>query len=136
MNKKIPGNQSISLDKTIEQKLLQVSNFHYNLEQDLIIITEDKIKLCLIEYIGSLSKKDKWKYHLEIFITIILVFITADFKSFVFNRDVWTAIFFISGCITLFFLIISIFQAFKNKASLEELMLALKKISKETKERT
>lgn len=73
-----------------------------NTEQDVIIITKDKLKLELIESKNLFSSKKGCITPLGFLISIILTFITAEFKKVVFSADTWRA-FFLFGGISCFF---------------------------------
>ena len=44
----------------IVRKFQQINKIHWNLEQNVIITTEDKLKLCLYKAIDRLDAKRKW----------------------------------------------------------------------------
>jgi len=99
----VPPQQSTINLGTLDS-LVNVKNVHLNLDQDVIITTEDKIRIHLSGHINKIEKKKAWIAPLGIFLTIIIALLSAEFKSpgFLFPPDTWRAIFiisfFLSGC--------------------------------------
>ena len=97
-----------------------------NVEGRVIVITEDKLKLCLRDYEDALGKPQKWVAPFGLFVTLSLVLLTADFKKFGFNEDVWCAILVIADLIFIRWLIISLINC-KRKPSIDTLINNIKK---------
>jgi len=111
-----------------------VGNLTYfpNLDQDVIIITSDRLTICLKDHLESISKKDKWLTPLSLFLAIIVVFLTSEFKTaFGIPATTWQAIFVISLIVSFIWLIRSLFDSFRCKSSFKGLISDLKKISQE-----
>ena len=83
-----------------------------NFNQQIIITTEDKLKICLDENLKKAEKKYDWIAPLGILIAIIIAFVTATFKNIIFSSETWKAIFFIGGITTFIWLIIALKHAF------------------------
>lgn len=108
------------------------SNIHTNLSQDVVITTEDKLKLCLLEHQDTLKMKSDWKTPVAILATLVPVFLTADFKkTFGIPSDTWTAVFIISCIITFFWSLLTIHQAYKvrNSGDIKNIISEIKKSS-------
>lgn len=94
------------------QFMQDTSKVYSNLGQEIIITTEDKIRLCLIEHLSRMEKRNAWIAPLGILITIIIVFPTTTFREFLFfSADTWKAIFVISGIIAVVWLARALLQA-------------------------
>ena len=76
------------------------SNVTYNLGQNVIVTTEDKIRLCLTKHLQRIEQKNSWAVPLGILLTILIIFPTTTFKDFIVSAEVWQAIFIISGIIS------------------------------------
>ena len=97
----------------IESKF--VSQVCTNTKSDLIEITEDKLENILTKFINDLKKSKSWLTPLSIFITLLITNLTADFKTFIgIPKEIWTAIFYISLALSLFWTICQIIQAVLN----------------------
>jgi hypothetical protein len=88
------------------QFMQNTSKVYSNLGQEIIITTEDKIRLCLIEHLSRMEKKNAWVAPLGILLTIIIVFPTTTFREFLFlSADTWKAIFVMAGLMAIVWLI-------------------------------
>ncbi len=113
------------------QGLVQISEVHFNVAQEVIVTTEDKIKLCLSEHIKTLEKKKSWIAPLGILITIIVTLTTTIFKTMWLEAATWKAIFIIGAVISGIWLIIAVVQAW-NSISINDIVHQLKTDSKRT----
>lgn len=122
---KNPQQVNISID-SISPQLVNVSEVHLNVDQEVIITTEDKIRICLSDYMKKMEKKRGWITPLAIFITIIIAFSTSTFKDIGLDASTWRAIFIIAGIISFGWLILSVREA-KQSIKLEDIVSELKK---------
>lgn len=91
-----------------------VNQVRTNTKSDLIEITEDKLENILLKYLNRLGKSKGWLTPLSLFVTIIIVLLTAEFKSyFGLEKEVWKAIFVISLIGTFIWLLKSTLQAIR-----------------------
>lgn len=98
----------------IVQETVEVSDVHSNLNQEVIKITTDKLKLILKDYLWQLEKKREWIAPLGIFITIVVVLSTTKFQDAYFSSDTWEAIFIISTFLSGGWLFKSLWTAFRS----------------------
>jgi hypothetical protein len=83
-----------------------------NIGQEIIITTEDKIRLCLLDHLSKLEKKKGWHTPLGIFITISIALFSTTFKDFLFlPAETWQAMFILSAGICFCWLIWAFFRA-------------------------
>lgn len=103
-------------------------NVHKNINQELIIISEDRLKLKLIEYENCRKKIYDWISPLAISITLVITLITADFKSALWlSGDVWHAFFIILTIIAIGWCGISFYNCSQNrKISIESVIEEIK----------
>lgn len=105
-----------------------VNDYTSNVKSDLIEITEDKLENILLKHLNKLNTNQMWITPLSLFITIILVIITATFSTKIgIDKSVWEAIFYIAALITFIWSIISGLKAFNNNdTSIECLIKKIK----------
>ena len=123
-----PEKAEIAIE-SIAGQLMSVSGIHINVSQEVIITTEDKVRLCLSEHLKSLEKKSSWIAPLGILIAIVVTLSTSTFRQKLFSADTWFAIFVIAGLISLLWLIISVVRACRSR-KLEDIIAELKKESR------
>ncbi len=126
-----PRDTVIELDKELVVK----STAYKNLTQDILVITVDKAKLCLIEHQSILKSQRNWVAPLGIFLTLVASLVAADFKNFIgIPYAFWQAIFVLLSIASGVWLIVTLICAFQNrgKGGIEELVRKLKESSPET----
>lgn len=97
------------------RKTVEVKAVHSNLHQEVIQITEDKLRLVLSDHLAVIEQKKSWIAPLGIFLTLILVFVTAEFKKFYFSPSTWEAFFLMATLLTLLWLCKSAYIALNAK---------------------
>ena len=86
-----------ALENGLDAPIVQISR---NTDQRMIVVTQDKILLCLKRNISKLGKRE-WIAPLSTVLTILLALITSDFQGALgLGPSEWRAIFVISGFIT------------------------------------
>jgi len=95
----------------IVKQMLDIEIFP-NLNQQVIMTTEDRLRICLIENLKRAEKKYDWIAPLGILISIVTTFVTTSFKSIVLSSQTWEAIFIIGGIASFIWLIIALKHAF------------------------
>ena len=101
----------------IDEDLFQSSTIHKNVSQNIVVTTEDKIRLCLIEYKESLDAHKEWIAPTSVLIALVTTLIAADFKQFLsLSSEVWKALF-IFGSILCAYLLI---RALKNSSKYKD----------------
>lgn len=126
-----PAAQS-NIDFNSIKSLLTVSDVHLNVSQELIVTTEDKIKLCLSEHLKKVEKRKSWIAPLGILITVVITLCTATFKTLYLEASTWNAIFVLTGIISFIWFIVSFIGACRS-LDLEDVVGKLKKEAKEIK---
>lgn len=108
--------------------LVNISKVHLNVSQEVIIITEDKVRICLSEHLKKMEDRRIWITPLGILLTIVITLITTDFKSVVFEAATWKAIFVIAGFFFFGWFIYSGKRALKS-VKIDDIINKLKKVS-------
>lgn len=89
---------------------------HQNIDQELIVINEDKLELILIKYEESKKRLHDWISPFGISITLLITWVTTNFKdAFGLSKDVWQAVFVIATVVIVVWLIYSIYVRCKLK---------------------
>ena len=100
-----------------------------NVKSDLIEITHDKLENILLKHLKNLDIRNSWITPASIFLTVLIVRLTATFNdSFGISKDVWNAFFLIlmfGSLIWLIWKIIEIINCWK-KSSVEYLINSIK----------
>ncbi|MDR1384824.1 MAG: hypothetical protein LBJ67_13400 [Planctomycetaceae bacterium] len=103
--------KSISINSELGKNV----TIHVNLEQEVIMTTQDKLKLVLIENQNAILSQNAWIAPLGLFITCLMTLITADFKDkFYLTKEQWFAIFFISTVVFSIWFIYTLIVLCKN----------------------
>ncbi len=102
-----------------------IKSIHSNLDQVLINITEDKVRLVLNEHIKNVERKKDWIAPLSLLIAIVTTFATSTFKDAVFPASTWQAIFFIVGGISALWLLKAIWIAL-NASTIDDIVSQIK----------
>jgi uncharacterized membrane protein YqjE len=97
------------------RKTVEVKAVHTNLQQEVIQITEDKLRLVLSNYLTALEQRKSWIAPLGLLLTIIVVFSTSTFKDAYFKASTWEAFFLMGGFLTCIWLILSVIKAINTK---------------------
>lgn len=105
-----------------------VSDIHVNITQKLIIITEDKLHICLSKNLEKIEKKRVWIAPLGILITILVTLLTSAFQDFIIPAATWHAIFIIVAFLSFIWLLISLNQA-RQSIEIEDVIGELKQSS-------
>jgi len=106
-------------------KILNIENIHINTAQNIIVTTEDKLRLHLLDHLNIMERKKEWITPLSILLTIIAVLITANFKDFLLKSETWKLVFIIGGVASFVWLVKSLNAAFK-KYNIEDFIEELK----------
>lgn len=110
-------------------KYITVAQVYNNTGQKLIVITEDKLKLCLIGHIEKMNRKTAWQTPLGIFLAIVTAYSTSTFHDYLgIKAAVWEACFLLAGVLALVWLVPSVKNAFIS-ASVDDIISACKESS-------
>lgn len=90
-------------------KGVAVSAVHGNVEQEVIVITEDRLMLRLREHEAEIRQSRDWLTPFGLLVTIIITLVTADFKPALgLSKDTWAAIFVLGAVSSLVWLAIAV----------------------------
>ena len=114
----------------IVKQMLDIEIFP-NLNQQVIMTTEDRLRICLIENLKKAEKKYDWIAPFGILIAIVTTFVTTSFKNVVLSSQTWEAIFIIGGIASFIWLIIALKHAF-IKINLDHIISDIKTSQKQS----
>lgn len=114
----------------VQQNQITVSAIHTNTELTLIQITEDKLRLVLIEHLNALESKRRWHVPLGVLLALVPVFLTSDFKDvWSIEKTTWKAFFMFTSLGATCWLGYTIRWAF-GSVTLDELVQRIKNIAR------
>ena len=125
---KFPDDQANIVSDALAGQIVQESKLYLNVTQGVIVITEDKVRLCLINYLVRMEGRRGWIAPAGILLTIITAFATTTFRDFVLNSDTWKAIFIVAGSLVAAWLIQAIMVALRSP-SVEDVVTEMKRVS-------
>jgi hypothetical protein len=74
--------------------LVRQAKLHFNWGGDLIVTSEDALRVCLRDYGDRAVDRERWIAPVSLFLTLLTVFASARFHSnFVFPAATWEAIY-------------------------------------------
>ena len=106
--------------------LINVSKVYRNVSQEVIVTTEDKLRLCLAKHFENIKRKNDWIAPLGVLLSIVVTFVTATFRDVGLEATTWKAIFLIAGVLSVIWLIYTIIQAL-HTVKVEDIVEELKK---------
>jgi len=110
---------------------VQQTKVHTNFDQNIVIVTEDRLELCLRNHLECLSRTKAWITPVSLLAAFITTLCTSSFKdSFGLSAAVWQALFVLFVIVTGIWSIWSVVDAFRSKSSLRQLIDAIKKSAK------
>lgn len=113
----------------LTDQLIQNTSFHVNLAQDAIIITEDKVRLCLMKHLEGLEQRRQWIAPAGILATLMATFPTTTFNDFVgLKAATWQAVFFLAAVITGGWLVRAVIKS-ARAPTLDDVVAVMKKVS-------
>ena len=120
-------NEEETLEEALYQQVRRTNTIHWNLEQDTIITTEDKLSLCLYKNIDRLDVKRKWWTPSALLVTLVLALTTAEFKDqFTIPAATWQAFFLLLVVVTVLWTVVAIWKATRVKVSVESIVSEIK----------
>jgi protein-S-isoprenylcysteine O-methyltransferase Ste14 len=119
--------QHAQFEKSFAKNIIQSSKTHVNLGQDIIVTTEDKVRLCMTHHAQRMSNKTAWIGPVSLLVTILLVLLTAVFHDTMgIPKDTWHAIFLLAAAATLIWSIVAIIKALRTSTSIDKIVDELK----------
>jgi hypothetical protein len=130
----VPTGGAISLkpaDFFPDAKLFEGSTVHPNTAQNIIVTTEDKVRVYLYEYARAGGTRTEWRAPLGLAIAIGTTLLTANFGDALgVSAAYWAALFFLGLCGAISWLIVSLIRLaiYWKRGSVETLIKKIKKL--------
>ena len=120
-------NEEEKFVEALQQKFLQTNKIHSNLEQVVIVTTEDKVRLCLHKAIGNLGTKREWWTPVALLVTLVLTLTTAEFNDrFDILAATWQAFFLLLMVASSIWAVVAIWKATRVEVSVESILSEIK----------
>ena len=114
----------------IRSNQIIISEIHTNTDLTLIQITEDKLRLVLLEHLELLQCKSRWQVPLGILLALVPMFLTSEFKDFAtVDKATWRAFFMFASLAAIVWLLMSLRWALKS-VTLNVLVQRIKNIAR------
>lgn len=101
--------------RAITNQLVEVSTVNFNLSQEIIVTTKDKVENVLLRHLERMESRRCWIAPLGVLITILFTLITSTFKDYGLSADTWRAIFIVVGGLSFVWFLWSIREAMKSE---------------------
>lgn len=88
-----------------------------NIGKSIIATDEARIKVCINNHLQKIEQKKGWVTPMSLFLAILIVFPTTEFKDWGLSKSTWEAFFIISSIIFFLWLLKSIFSALTSGSS-------------------
>ena len=121
-----PENVEI-LTGEIAQRISRETKVYLNVSQETIVITEDKVRLCLTGHLKRIEAKRGWVAPAAILVTILVTLVTAEFHDFYLKAAVWEAIFILALVFDTGWLIFALRSAWKS-STVDEVVAEMKRV--------
>jgi len=123
---KEPSDPTLEIKGLLTDQMGRGTGLYVNLNQELIVTTEDKLRLCLNEHLGLMEQRREWYTPAGIFVALIATLSTASFHDFIVSKDTWSAIFIVAAVLCLLWLGRSLRRLYQSP-SVEDVVGQLKK---------
>lgn len=109
---------SANLDVSSDASNSFIDSTTYNIHQDIITITEDRLKLKVKDFLESLVSFDSlWGLVLTV-LSLFLTILTAEFKdTFGISKEYWSAIFVVLLIISILYVIYKSYKLYNKRKS-------------------
>lgn len=119
------GDAKIIFDDLVTKKV-QVGGVHPNLEQEVILVTEDKVRLCLNDNFERAAKSKQWLAVLGMVASLVLTLTTENFQNFLWlSGQEWRGVVILALVLSVLWFVVSIRWAF-GAPTIEDIVAELK----------
>ena len=118
---------------SFEEGPLKGSNVYQDTSQNFIHITEDRLRLRLLENQEANEARDRWQTPVSVAVTLALTLATAEFHDFVqVPADVWEAIAYIVLVVSVIFSVKFLWGIWRPRKGIDDLVSAIKSPSQDS----
>lgn len=108
---------------------ITINNSVSEININVISITEDRLENILNAHFVRMSHSRDWIGAAALFLTILIVLVTSDFKNKWLDAPTWRAFFLLLCIASLIYLIYCTYNFFKNKDSVSNILQDIKRTS-------
>lgn len=114
----------INLQEDFSQKL----TVHKSLDQEVIVTTVEKVRLCLLNHKDRLTAKREWNLPASLLVTIITALVAADSSNVLLDAAVWQSLFILAVTASFVWLMFLLSKAWRCRkgGDIEEIVENLK----------
>jgi len=113
----------ITIDPSLSRMIQRVDT---NLSQEIIVITVDKVRLCLRDAVDNMERNKAWQTPAGISVTIIVIFPASTFQDFIgISKDTWKALF-IAAAVFFFIWLVRCIPRIRKSPSVEDIVNRLR----------
>lgn len=117
------------LNEDIQKRIAQETNIYFNLGQNAIVTTEDKLKIVLMTCLPKIESRRAWIAPTGILVAIVTAIVTASFKDFLFiDAATLKALFYFFALTCLGWLVMTFIKV-EKAPSVETILLDMKRSS-------
>ncbi|MGO9262036.1 MAG: DNAJC11 domain-containing protein [Bryobacteraceae bacterium] len=118
-----PRPDHITFNLDLNQMIERVDT---NIRQEIMVITADKVRLCLLDALERMERRKAWMTPAGILATLIVIFPTTTFQDFLgFSKDYWRAIFSFGTAFSLVWLVICLIRI-RTSLTIEQIVERLR----------
>ena len=108
-----------------------IKNVAMNVGQDIIVITRDRVELCLLKNAAGLEQRRAWLVPFGILLSLLLALVTSDPHDWLtVPKEFWRAVFVLLAVASLAWLVVAAIKATKAK-TVDDLLQQLQAESRE-----
>ncbi len=109
---------------SIERRLADDVQIYSNLGQGVIVVSEDRLILCLRKSGDLSAKRSQWQTPLCLFLSLLAIIVTCDTKPVLgISAETWRAFYLLTTVVSLIWLLRSGWSAFRGRKDSEESIL-------------
>lgn len=101
----------------VEREFSRRLTVHKSLDQEVVVTTVDKVRLCLLENQECLKTRREWVTPLSLFLTLLASLFATEFKDFGLAAPVWEAIFVLGAAASAVWFLIGAVSAWRNRTA-------------------
>jgi hypothetical protein len=116
----------------VSSRIAQETKTHYNLGQDVLVTTEDKIRIVLTKCAANIESRKAWIAPAGILVTIITAYLNTTFKDTILKAAVWEALFILAALGCFGWLLLTLIRL-KKVATVDNIIAEIKKSSAQKK---
>ena len=113
-------------DTAASEQFLRVAEVYVNASQKVLVTTEDRLKLRLVEHARRVETSNGWIAPLGIFAALVTSLATADFRSFIFPAATWQAFFLFAAVASGIWLFRAVWVAVRTRTDVDTLIAEIK----------